>query len=73
MAQHGKKYRQVKEKVSAETTYELAKAIEFLKSNVYSKFDETMEIVERLPIAFPPSKHNQRYLDAKRRKLGHLI
>ena len=50
MAQHGKKYRQVKEKVSAETTYELAKAIEFLKSNVYSKFDETMEIAFRLGV-----------------------
>jgi len=31
MAYHGKKYRQVKEKVDAEATYELAKAIEFLK------------------------------------------
>jgi len=26
-----------------------------------------------VPISFPPSAHNQRYLDAKRRKLGHMI
>lgn len=32
-----------------------------------------LEIVERIPISFPPSVHNRRYLDTKRRKLGHLI
>jgi 3,4-dihydroxy 2-butanone 4-phosphate synthase/GTP cyclohydrolase II len=32
-----------------------------------------LEIVERVPIVFPASPHNRRYLDAKRRKLGHLI
>jgi 3,4-dihydroxy 2-butanone 4-phosphate synthase/GTP cyclohydrolase II len=32
-----------------------------------------LEIVERVPISFPPSVHNQRYLDAKRSKLGHML
>jgi 3,4-dihydroxy 2-butanone 4-phosphate synthase/GTP cyclohydrolase II len=32
-----------------------------------------LEIVERLPISFAPSAHNQRYLDTKRSKMGHLI
>ena len=50
MAYHGKKYRQVKEKVDAEATYELAKAIEFLKSNAHVKFDETMEVAFRLGV-----------------------
>ena len=50
MAHHGKKYRQVKEKVDAEASYELAKAIEFLKANNVAKFDETMEIAFRLGV-----------------------
>ena len=50
MAQHGKKYRQAKEKVDAEASYELAKAIEFLKTNIVAKFDETIEIAFRLGV-----------------------
>ena len=32
-----------------------------------------IEIVERVPIAFPPTPHNARYLKTKKEKLGHLI
>ena len=47
---HGKKYRAVKEKVDVEKYYKLADAIEFLKSNVRVKFDETAEIAFRLGV-----------------------
>ncbi|MCS7081910.1 MAG: bifunctional 3,4-dihydroxy-2-butanone-4-phosphate synthase/GTP cyclohydrolase II [Bacteroidetes bacterium] len=32
-----------------------------------------LEIVERVPIEVPPNRHNRRYLEAKRDRLGHLI
>jgi len=32
-----------------------------------------LTIVERIPISFSPSEHNERYLNTKREKLGHLI
>lgn len=32
-----------------------------------------LSIVERVPIEIPPTDTNRRYLDAKKRKLGHLI
>lgn len=32
-----------------------------------------LEIVERVPIVFPPTPHNERYLKTKKEKLGHLI
>ncbi len=32
-----------------------------------------LEIVERVPIVIPPSPHNQRYLETKKRRMGHLI
>ncbi len=32
-----------------------------------------LEIVERVPIAMHPHRENQRYLDTKRTKLGHLL
>ena len=32
-----------------------------------------IEIVERVPIAFPPPPHNAKYLKTKKEKLGHLI
>ncbi len=50
MAHHGKKYRQVKEKLDPEAVYDLPKAIEFLKNNKMSKFDETAEIAFRLGV-----------------------
>lgn len=32
-----------------------------------------LEVVERVPIAFPPSEHNERYLSVKKKKMGHLL
>jgi len=32
-----------------------------------------LDIVERVPIVVPPTEHNERYLRAKREKLGHLL
>ena len=32
-----------------------------------------IEIVERVPISFPPTLHNEKYLKTKKEKLGHLI
>lgn len=32
-----------------------------------------LEITERVPIAIPPTEYSERYLRAKREKLGHLI
>ena len=32
-----------------------------------------LEIVERIPINSPPNPHNEKYLDTKRSKMGHLF
>jgi len=32
-----------------------------------------LEVVERVPMAITPNEYNQRYLDTKRDKLGHLL
>ena len=32
-----------------------------------------LEIVEQVPLKLPPNEHNERYLDTKRDKLGHLL
>ena len=32
-----------------------------------------LEIAEQVPLTIQPNPHNQRYLDTKREKLGHLI
>ncbi len=32
-----------------------------------------LKIAERVPIIIPPSKHTERYLKAKKEKLGHLL
>lgn len=50
MAKHGKKYRKVAEKVDRSATYDLASAIDFLKNNKWSKFDETAELAFRLGV-----------------------
>ena len=57
MAHHGKKYRQVREKVDREANYDLAKAIEFLKNNPTTKFDQTAEVAFRLGV--DPTKSDQ--------------
>ncbi|MDP9374746.1 MAG: 3,4-dihydroxy-2-butanone-4-phosphate synthase [Chloroflexota bacterium] len=35
--------------------------------------DEGLAVLERVPLIVPPSPENRRYLEAKRRKLGHLF
>ena len=32
-----------------------------------------LEIVEQIPIAFPPNPHNEKYLETKRVRMGHLL
>jgi 3,4-dihydroxy 2-butanone 4-phosphate synthase/GTP cyclohydrolase II len=32
-----------------------------------------LEVVERVPITVPANPHNERYLNTKRDKLGHLL
>ncbi len=32
-----------------------------------------LEVVEQIPLAATPTKHNRKYLEAKRKKLGHTI
>ena len=32
-----------------------------------------LEIIEQIPIKVAPNKHNQKYLNTKRDKMGHLI
>ncbi len=32
-----------------------------------------IEIIERLPIILPPTKHNKGYLRTKRERMGHLL
>ena len=60
MAKHGKKYRKVLEKVDPEATYDLASAVEFLKNNKWSKFDETAELAFRLGVDVSKSDQSVR-------------
>jgi len=32
-----------------------------------------LEIVERIPLEVPPTEHTRKYLEAKKRKMGHLL
>jgi large subunit ribosomal protein L1 len=57
MAVHGKKYRNVAEKVNRETDYGLAEAIAFLKEHPTANFDETFEMAFRMGV--DPSKSDQ--------------
>ena len=57
MANHGKTYRKVAEKVDRETVYAIDKALAFLKENKRTKFDETVEIAFRLGV--DPAKSDQ--------------
>ena len=50
MANVGKKYSAVREKMDRSRTYELAEAISFLTGNPVAKFDETAEIAFRLGV-----------------------
>lgn len=57
MAQHGKKYRKVSEKVEAGKVYTLVEAVDFLKANSTVGFDETTEVAFRLGV--DPVKSDQ--------------
>jgi len=57
MAKHGKKYRDVVEKVKRDADYGIADAIRFLQENPTAKFDETMELAFRMGV--DPSKSDQ--------------
>ncbi len=50
MAKHGKKYNAVQAKVKSNELYTLSEALEFLKVNSYTKFDETVDIAMRLGV-----------------------
>ncbi len=57
MAIHGKKYRNVVEKVDREADYSMDGAISFLQENPTAKFDETFEFAFRMGV--DPSKSDQ--------------
>lgn len=57
MSKHGKKYRAVAEKLEANAEHELSAALQFLKNNRVSKFDETAELAFRLGV--DPTKSDQ--------------
>ncbi len=60
MPKHGKKLIKVKSKLDAAKTYEMVDAINFLKENKTSKFDETAEIAFRLGVNPTHSDQNVR-------------
>lgn len=57
MATHGKKYRKAAEQLDSESVYTLDGAIQFLKANQTTKFDQTAEIAFRLGV--DPTKSDQ--------------
>lgn len=57
MATHGKKYKDVVEKVDRNTDYSVDGAIVFLQENPTAKFDETFEMAFRMGV--DPSKSDQ--------------
>lgn len=57
MAKHGKQYNKVAEKLGDKKTFEIIEAVEFLKENSYTKFDETAEVAFRLGV--DPTKSDQ--------------
>lgn len=54
---HGKQYRAVREKIDSRTAYAIDEAVKLVKSNSYTKFDETVEFVVRLGV--DPKKADQ--------------
>lgn len=57
MVKHGKKYRKVVEHLAANKTFAMNEALEFLKKNSYTRFDETAEMAFRLGVN--PTKSDQ--------------
>lgn len=54
---HGKKWREIREKIDRLKDYSLVEAVDFLKSNSYTKFDETVDISVNLGV--DPRKSDQ--------------
>jgi large subunit ribosomal protein L1 len=54
---HGKKYNAVYQKVDKTKEYDVVEAVEFLKSNSFAKFDETVEVAVVLGV--DPRKSDQ--------------
>lgn len=57
MVKHGKKYRKVVENLASDKQFALSDALEFLKKNSFTRFDETAEIAFRLGVN--PTKSDQ--------------
>lgn len=57
MVKHGKKYRKVVEHLASDKQFEMSEALEFLKKNSFTAFDETAEIAFRLGVN--PTKSDQ--------------
>jgi len=57
MAKHGKKYRELKQKVDRDKRYALSDAVSLLKESAFAKFNETVEVVMRLGV--DPRKSDQ--------------
>jgi len=50
MPKHGKKYREVKEKIDKLNPYQLEEALGFIKENGIAKFDESVDVAMRLGV-----------------------
>ncbi len=50
MSKSGKKYLNVKDKLVKDKRYDMREAIEFIKNNVFTKFDETIDVAVKLGI-----------------------
>jgi large subunit ribosomal protein L1 len=57
MVKHGKKYRKVLETLASNKTFAMTEAVEFLKKNSFTRFDETAEMAFRLGVN--PTKSDQ--------------
>lgn len=57
MVKHGKKYRKVVEHLASDKQFALSDALDFLKKNSFTRFDETAEIAFRLGVN--PTKSDQ--------------
>lgn len=50
MSQHGKKYLAAKQKAAEKPLYTLEEALQFIKTNAFTKFNETVDIAMRLGV-----------------------
>ena len=72
MAAHGKKYRNVAEKVNKDDDYSVVDAIAFLKENPTANFDETFEMAFRMGVEVRlgvSNRKGERYRNAHAKRL----